>query len=266
MQITAQLVNDLRKRTNIGMMECKKALVATDGDMEAAIEYLRKAGIVKAEEKSGRAANNGIIVGVAEGNAAVLLEFLCETDFVAKTADFKDFGKRLAEAALKYDADGDVTEQLNAEHGEEVKAFVGKIKENMQVRRVVRWKSDGTLGYYLHSARPFGSMVEVEGKQDKDLVAQICMQIVASEPEYIDVKDIPAEKVAKEREIALAQVPADKPEKMKEGIANGKLSKWYTTVCLMKQPWIMDDKTTLEKVAPGLKVKRMIRWLAGEDL
>jgi len=266
MQITAQLVNELRKRTNIGMMECKKALMATDGDMEAAIEHLRKVGIAKAEEKSGRAATNGIIVGKAEGNAAVLLEFICETDFVARTPKFKEFGNRLAEIALKYDADGDVTERLNAEHGEEVKAFVGEIKENMQVRRVVRWKSDGTLGYYLHSARPFGSLVDIEGKQDKELVDQICMQIVASEPEYIDVKDIPAEKIAKEREIALAQIPADKPEKMKEGIVNGKLGKWYSTTCLMKQPWIMDDKTTLEKVAPGLKIKRMIRWLAGEEL
>ena len=92
------------------------------------------------------------------------------------------------------------------------------------------------------------------------------MHITAYNPDYIDVADIPTEKLDQEREIAIAQVPADKPEKMKEGIANGKLAKWYTTTCLMKQPWIMDDKTTLEKVAPGLKVKRMIRWLAGEDL
>ena len=266
MQITAQLVNELRKRTNIGMMECKKALVACDGDMEAAIEHLRKAGIMKAEEKSGRAAKQGAIIGRVEGNAAVLIEFLCETDFVAKTPDFKEFGQHLADVAMKYDDNGDISAKLAAEVSDDLKAFIGKIKENMMVRRAVRWTGSGTLGYYLHTGNPFGVLVEVEGDKAAELINPICMHVTAFAPEYIDVADIPAERIAKEREIALAQVPADKPEKMKEGIVNGKLTKWYSQVCLMKQPWLLDDKTTLEKAAPGLKVKRMVRWLAGEGL
>jgi len=266
MQITAQLVNELRKKTNIGMMECKRALTACDGDMEAAIEYLRKAGIVKAEEKSGRSANQGIIVGKADGKSGALVEFLCETDFVAKTDDFKAFAARLAEAALAYAEDGDISAKLAADKETEVKEFIGKIKENMRIRRAVRWTSAGAVGFYTHTATPFGAMVDIDTAVAPEVLSQLCMHITAAAPEFIDVADVPAEKIAKEREIALAQVPADKPEKMKEGIVNGKLNKWYGTSCLMKQPWSFDDKKTVAQVIPGVKVNRFVRWLAGEEL
>ena len=265
MQITAKLVNDLRARTNVGMMECKKALVACDGDIEAAIEHLRKVGIMKAEEKQGRAAKQGLIFGKTEGNAAVLIELLCETDFVAKTAEFKAFGAQLCDIAIKYAEEGDISAKLAQETEEDLKVLIAKIKENMIVRRAIRWVSNDTLGYYIHTGNPFGVLVEVAGPKADELVKSICMHITAYNPDYIDVADIPAEKLDKEREIAMAQAPADKPDKIKQGIVMGKLNKWYTTVCLMKQPWLLDTNTCLEKAAPGLKVKRMVRWLAGEE-
>ncbi len=267
MAITATQVNELRKKTNIGMMECKKALVACDGDMEAAIEYLRKAGIIKAEEKAGRSANAGIVVAKSNGQCGVMIEFLCETDFVAKTDDFKAFGAHLADIAMGYDVDGDVCEKLAAETETELKEFIGRIKENMRVRRAVRWSAaNGTIAYYLHAATPYGVLAEINGEFAEDLPAQICMHICAINPDYISRDDVPADRLNKEREIALAQVPADKPEKMKEGIVNGKINKWFATACLMEQPWVMDDKTTLAKVAPGVKVARFLRWLAGEEV
>lgn len=266
MAITAQQVNELRKKTNVGMMECKKALVACDGDMEAAIEHLRKAGIMKAEEKSGRSAKQGIIIAKSTGKAGVLIEFLCETDFVAKTDDFKAFGAHLADIALGYTEDGDICAKLSAEVNDDLKAFIGKIKENMMVRRAVRWNTNGAIGFYIHTATPFGTLVDVEGEYTDELLKNICMHITAMAPEYIAPADVPAEKLASEREIALAQAPQDKPEKIREGIVAGKISKWYATTCLMNQPWVMDDKTTLAKVAPKLKVNRMLRWLAGEAL
>ena len=266
MQITAQLVNELRKKTNIGMMECKKALVACDGDMEAAIEHLRKAGIIKAEEKSGRSANQGIVIGKSNGKNGVLVEFLCETDFVAKTDDFKAFGAHLADVALAYAEDGDVSAKLAADVEEDLKAFIGKIKENMRIRRAIRWSSNGCVAFYVHTSTPYGAMVDAEGSDDAALLSQLCMHITAAAPEYVDTADVPAEKIAKEREIALAQIPADKPEKMKEGIVNGKINKWYSTACLMKQPWSFDEKKTVAQMLPGVKVNRFVRWLAGEEL
>ena len=267
MAITAQLVNELRKKTNIGMMECKKALVACDGDMEAAIEYLRKAGIIKAEEKAGRSANAGIIVAKSNGKSGVLIEFLCETDFVAKTDDFKAFGKHLADIALAYAEDGDICAKLAAETETELKEFIGRLKENMRIRRAIRWNAaNGTIAYYLHAATPYGVLAEIEGEYAEELPTQICMHICAINPEYISRDAVPADRIAKEKEIALAQVPADKPDKMKEGIVNGKINKWFATSCLMEQPWVMDDKTTLAKVAPKAKVVRFARWLAGEDV
>ena len=141
------------------------------------------------------------------------------------------------------------------------------LKENMRIRRAIRWNAaNGVIAYYLHAATPYGVLAEIEGEYAEELPTQICMHICAINPEYISRDAVPAERIQKEKEIALAQVPADKPDKMKEGIVNGKINKWFATSCLMEQPWVMDDKTTLAKVAPKAKVVRFARWLAGEDV
>jgi len=270
--ITAAMVNELRKKTNVGMMECKKALNACEGDMEKAVEWLRKSGMAKAEEKAGRAAKNGIVAAKVAGNVGTMVEFLCETDFAAKTDAFKNFGAKLADDAIKMDGDGDIAEAFIAATKEEVKAQVGVVKENMMVRRAIRWVSpNGKIAYYIHTAQPYAAMIEVEGDCNDELANLICMHIAAFRPEFITRKDVPADRLAKEMEIALAQVEQDektktKPENVKKGIAQGKVNKWYSTVCLMEQPWIMDNKSSLEKVAPSVTVKRMALWLVGEDL
>ncbi len=270
--ITAALVNELRKKTNVGMMECKKALNACDGDMTKAVEWLRKSGMAKAEEKAGRAAKNGIVAAKIDGNTGAMVEFLCETDFAAKTDAFKNFGAKLAEEALKMDGNGDIAEAFIAATKEEVKAQVGVVKENMMVRRAIRWVAqNGKIAYYIHTAQPYAAMVELEGDCSDEIANLICMHIAAFRPEFITRKDVPADRIAKELEIALAQVEADektktKPQNVKQGIAQGKVNKWYATVCLMEQPWIMDNKTSLEKLAPGVTVKRMALWLVGEEL
>lgn len=264
--ISASQVNELRQKTGVGMMDCKKALVACDGDMEAAIEHLRKTGMAKAEKKAGRSATQGIFVSLVKGNVGTIIELLCETDFVAKTDAFKAFGASVAEKVInEFDDNGDISEKLATTMQNELKELIAKIGENMHLRRAVRWVSNGKVGSYLHTGVAYGVMVDVEGECDDELLASICMHVTAFSPRYIVPADVPADIVAKEREIAAAQL-AGKPANMIENIVNGKINKWYSEVCLTKQPWINDQKTSLEKVAPKLTVKRMVRWQVGEEI
>lgn len=269
MAITATQVNELRQKTGVGMMECKKALVACDGDTEAAIEYLRKAGIAKAAKKAGRSATEGKFVVKSNGNTTVIIEALCETDFVAKTADFTDFANATADRALnEFDCDGDISAELAAKVTDDLKALIAKLGENMHIRRALRWTAtNGKIGTYLHTGKPYGCMVEVEGDCSDDLLNSICLHITANNPSYICPDDVPADFIAKEREIAAAQPELQgKPAQMLEGILKGKLNKLFKEICLVKQPWIDDEKSSLEQVAPNVKVKRFIRWMAGESL
>lgn len=267
--ISAKQVVELRQKTGCGMMECKKALVESNGDVEGALEYLRKAGIAKAAKRAERSANQGRWAVLTAGDATVLVEALCETDFVAKTPDFAAFVKSAAEKVLAYEGDGDFSQKIQEDMDAETKALVGKIGENMHIRRALRWvATEGSMiGTYLHPAQPFAAMVEVAGDCDAAMLNNICLHITASNPQYICSCQIPQEVIDKEREIALAQPELQgKPEKILNGIIQGKLGKMFKEICLMDQPWIDDDKTTLAKVAPGLKVKRFVRFLVGENI
>ncbi len=267
MAITAKQVSDLREKTQCGMMDCKKALEASDGDIEKAVEWLRKKGMARAEEKAGRAANQGIVAIKADGNAVAMVELLCETDFVARNPQFKAYGAKLADAVLAYDGEGDVSAKLAAQFSDDLKEFIGVIKENMKIRRAIRWVStEGKIGFYVHTATPYAAMVELAGEFNDELPQQVAMQVVSADPKFICPKCIPEDRIAKEREIALATAPQGKPQNIIDGIVNGKLNKWYSQVCLVKQPWIFDDKTTLEKAAPKARVLRFVRWTAGESL
>jgi elongation factor Ts len=229
MAITAALVKELRERTGAGMMECKKALVETDGDIEAAIELMRKSGQAKAAKKAGRTAADGVIVvqTSADGSRAVMVEVNCETDFVAKDENFASFAEAVAERALEGGA-SDV-EALMAQplhEGEDTtieearQALISKIGENMNVRRFVRMESSGTIASYLHGVR-IGVLVDLEGG-DAELGRDLAMHIAASNPLCIDEDQVSPELLAKEREIAEAQAqesgkPADIVNKMVEG-------------------------------------------------
>lgn len=261
--ITAKMVSELREKTGAGMMECKKALVEAEGNLENALDVLRKAGIAKAEKKASREVKDGLVVAIVKGNCAAQVEVLCETDFVAKTDKFRDFVNSVAEKALTIDADGDITGTIQEALKEVMTDMIAKIGENMQVRRAIRWTSaNGQFGVYSHANGKIGVLVEAEGEVTPELLSDICMHITAFNPTYITSDEIPVEAINHEKEIAAGQV-AGKPANIIDGIVKGKINKWFSEVCLMNQPWLRDDKSTLAKVAPKMKINRFVRWELG---
>lgn len=264
-EITAEMVKNLRDATGAGMMDCKKALADAQGDFQGAVDALRKSGIAKAEKKSGRATKEGTIISLTQGNIGAIIEVLCETDFVAKNEKFQAFIKDTVARTLKIDGDGDISAKVQETEKESLVSMIATIGENMQIRRAVKWNSNGTVASYLHLGGRIGVMVDVEGEADKALLHEICMHIAAFKPQYICSSEIPADAIAREKEIAAAQVQG-KPAQIVEKIVMGKINKWYSDVCLMNQPWIKDDKSCLEKVNPKLKVKRFVRWEVGEEV
>jgi len=263
--ISAQMVKTLREKTDAGMMDCKKALVEAEGDMEKAVDILRKSGIAKAEKKSGRATKEGKIVSYINGGTGVLLETLCETDFVASNEKFIDYVNKIAEKTALLSDDGDVSAQVAEAEKDSLTELISTIGENMQLRRAVRWNSNGKCASYLHMGGRIGVLVDVEGSAEDSVLTDLCMHIAAFKPEFVAPTDIPADIIAKEKEIAASQVEG-KPAEIIDKIVMGKINKWYKVVCLNQQPWIRDDKVSVEKANPGMQIKRFIRWEIGEDI
>ncbi|MDD5727442.1 MAG: translation elongation factor Ts [Victivallales bacterium] len=265
MAITAEMVKKLRDKTGAGMLDCKKALNKVNGDFEAAIDELRKSGVAKAEKKAGRSTKEGrVFVAVKPGKAAAI-EVLCETDFVSKNEKFNDFATGIVNRVVEYDADGDVSESARELENANVVGMISTIGENMQLRRAVAWKTGAKVGTYLHMGGRIGVMVEVEGEIADDILSDLCMHIAAFSPLYIDSDSIPAAVIAREKEIAVAQL-SGKPQDIIDKIVMGKINKWYTEVCVNRQPWLKDDKSCFAKVAPKARIKRFIRWQVGEEL
>jgi elongation factor Ts len=263
-EITASLVKELRDKTDAGMMDCKKALVESNGDIEKAIEYLRKTGVTKAEKKSGRTVKEGLIAAFIDGGTGSLAEVLCETDFVAKNDKFKEFIKTLAKNGASIAKDGDISSELKAIGAEKLTQLIAVVGENMQIARAIKWKSEnGICATYLHMGGKIAVMIEAEGGKDLTVLNDVCMHIAAFSPKFIGPEEIPADVIAKEKEIAASQL-GNKPPQILEKIIEGKLNKWFSEVCLMKQAWIRDDKLSTEKANPGLKVRRFVRWQVGE--
>ena len=268
--ITAKMVSELREKTGAGMMDCKKALVAADGDMELAIENLRKSGVAKAEKKSGRATEQGKVWTKISGNEAAIVEMLCETDFAAKTPKFGALVDAMLDGALKIAADGDVAAAVNEQEAAIITSHIATIGENMSLRRAQKWQaSNGScFASYHHMDGKVSVLVEVEGENDPAFLNDLCLHIAAFSPKYITSDDVPADVVAKEKEIAAAADPklANKPAEMLEKILAGKIGRYFSEVCLMNQPWVRDDKTTLAKKYPAVKVVRFARWAIGEEI
>ena len=266
--ITAKMVSELREKTGAGMMDCKKALTAANGDMELALENLRKSGIAKAEKKAGRSTNEGKVwTAIADGKA-VIVEMLCETDFAAKTPKFAGLVDSVVAAALEMDGEGDITEALNAKVEGVITSHIATIGENMQLRRAMKWNGTGSkfCGYH-HMGGRVSVLVEVEGEASAEVLNDICLHVAAFNPAYNTPADVPAEIVAKEKEIAAAADPklAGKPAEMLEKILAGKINRYFSEVCLCNQPWVKDDKSTFAKLYPQLKIKRFARWAVGEE-
>lgn len=276
MAISAQLVKDLRERTGAGMMECKKALVETDGDIEGAIEVMRKRGLAKADKKAGRVAAEGAIVVALDGDArrGALVEINSETDFVAASDDFKGFADKVAARVLA-DAPADLEALLAlslAPGGPDIataqKELVARIGENIQLRRFEHYATGaGQLYTYLHGSR-IGVMLELEGGDDA-LGRDLCMHVAASRPVCVSVDEVPEERAAKEREILVAQAQdSGKPQEIIEKMVEGRLRKWLAEITLLGQPFVKDPDQTVQQLLEGrgAKVVRFTRFEVGEGI
>jgi elongation factor Ts len=271
MSISAAQVKELRERTGAGMMECKKALVETGGDMDAAIEHLRKSGLAKADKKAGRVAAEGTVVHAAEGSRAVLVEINCETDFVAKDDNFRNFAEEVAGLALNA-ADVDAVNAASMANGNTVEEtrqqLVAKIGENVQVRRLAQLDAgDGVVGSYIHGGR-IGVMVALNGG-DEELARDIAMHVAALNPAYRDVADVPEEVMAKEKEILIAQAAdSGKPADIIEKMVAGRLNKHLAEITLTGQPFVKDGDVTVGKLLKdqGASIISFIRLEVGEGI
>jgi elongation factor Ts len=272
--ISAQLVKELRERSGAGMMECKKALVENHGDIEIAMEWLRKSGLAKADKKAGRVAAEGRIVAAQAGGKAVLVEVNCETDFVTKNPDFVKFSDTVADVALKSGAaDIDALKAAaypGASNVEEAaKALIATIGEKIDVRRVARVESDGTIGSYIHGGR-IGVLVALRGGSE-ELAKGIAMHVAAMNPPYVKAEDVPADFIAKEKEIALAAMSDKekaKPAEILEKIVAGKINKIVSEVTLVGQPYVLDTNVTVGDALKkeGADVAAVVRLAVGEGI
>jgi translation elongation factor Ts len=281
--ITAEMVRDLREKTGAGMMDCKKALSEAQGDMEKAVENLRKQGMASAAKKAGRIASEGLVdIAVQDGRAA-LVEVNCETDFVAKNPDFQDFVKSVARHVLqKKPAD---LAALLADAGAVGKSFdtltkelVAKIGENISIRRfaIVQAGQGESLGHYLHMGNKIGAIAKLKGdaaKLNGEVLKEIAMHVAAVSPRYVRREQIPDEVRAKEKEIYAAQMKdSGKPPEMMEKILEGKLSKFAGEICLAEQLFIKDPtgKKSVEKhlkeIDPSSAVLEFVRFQVGEGM
>jgi elongation factor Ts len=273
MAVTAAQVKELRERTGAGMMECKKALVETGGDMDAAIEALRKSGLAQADKKASRVAAEGkIALAVADGgHEAVMVEVNCETDFVAKDESFGAFADAMARNALERDpADVEalMASAVDGGSAEEARqALVAKIGENIQVRRFVRASSDGVLGAYIHGNR-IGVLVDLAG-DDGELAHDLAMHVAAMNPEFVSADDVPADVIAREKDILVAQAEGSgKPAEIIEKMVEGRLRKHLAGITLLGQPFVKDSDVTVAKLLQqrGASVRGFHRLAVGEGI
>jgi len=273
MSISAAQVKELRERTGAGMMECKKALVETNGDIDAAIEHMRKTGLAKADKKAGRTAAEGIVaIQVSDdGKTAAIVEVNCETDFVAKGDDFINMANGIAKRVLEErPADMDALNALSlgdSTIGDTLKEKIAKIGENMSVRRFEIFETNGNLGIYRHGDR-IGVLVDMEGGNE-DLAKDISMHIAASKPTAVSSDEVSPELIDKEKEIFSAQAQeSGKPADIIEKMIEGRIRKFLQEITLLGQPFVKDPDQTVEKLlkGAGAKVVKFSRIEVGEGI
>ena len=275
--ITASQVKELREKTGAGMMDCKKVLTETNGDEEKAIELLRERGIAKAAKKSDRIAAEGLVETYIseDGKVGVVVEVNAETDFVAKNEEFRSFVKDIAEQVAKENP-ADVEALLNQKSIRESDKTVSEvltnkiatIGENMSIRRFVRFETEGLLESYIHGDGKIAVLVEMENGTP-ELAKDICMQIAAARPEFLDRAAVPEERLAKEMEILKAQAMNEgKPAEIAEKVVQGRINKFYGEVCLVEQEFVKDPDIKIGKLveSKGAKIVRFARFEKGEGL
>lgn len=279
MSFTAEDVKSLREKTGAGMMACKEALKACDGKLDEAVECLRKKGIASAEKKTGRSTGDGLVeFAIApDGLKAAMVEVNCETDFVAKTGQFRQLTTEIATWALGQDKETLVAGDLPASLAEQIKQTIAKIGENIQFKRGMKiTASSGAIEGYLHLGSKLGVLVEIAGSSSgaaRELARELALQVAAANPQVVSRDRVPAEMVEKEKDIYREQVRgAGKPENVVEKIVSGKLDKFYSEICLMEQPYIKDPQKSVEavvkeaivKLGENITVKGFARYRLGE--
>ena len=285
--ISAQLVKELREMTGAKMMDCKKALVATEGDIEKAIEFLREKGLADAAKKSGRVAAEGIVkTYIAEDKkAGSVVEFNCETDFVAANDEFIAFADRLAEMVVETKAENVealLNEKFDAETtvSDALKALIAKLGENMTVRRFTRFAiENGIVKCYIHGGGRIGVLVELGCDTASDVLdevaKEVCMQIAAANPLFLSEDQVDAASIEKEKEIYRVQALNEgKPENIVEKMVEGRIKKYYKEVCLLDQLWVKDNDKTIAKflaekskeVGSPISITRFVRYERGEGI
>jgi elongation factor Ts len=277
MGISAKLVMELRAKTGAGMMDCKKALVEKNGDLEAAIVYLREKGISKAAKKASRITSEGsVFVLISDDNkTGVMIEFNSETDFVTKNDEFNNFGENLTKIVLENEVNS--VEDLKAikmaggaSVEETLQTLIAKIGENMSIRRFKKVVSSGFVCSYLHMGGNIGVILALDGEfNDENLVkaTDIAMHSAAMAPNYFDKSEVTEEEMAKEREILRNQlIEQGKPEKIIDNILIGKMNKFFEENCLLQQKFVKDDKKTVAEYAGSLKIISADRFKVGDGI
>ena len=272
-KITAAMVKELREKTGAGMMDCKKALTATDGDQEKAVDFLREKGIAKAEKKAGRIAAEGVVAVYRsdDGKVVSMVEVNCETDFVSATDNFHAVADKIAKQIA--DVDPKDLDDLNDSEldGKKVSDLVtetiASIGEKVAIRRFARYAvEDGQIASYIHMGGAIGVLVDLDGG-DAQLGKDIAMQVAASNPDSIDSTGVSQEAIEREKEVARAKaIEEGKPEKILDRIVEGRIKKYYKEVCLVEQPFVKDDKKSVQAVLGNVKVRRFARFQLGEGI
>ncbi|OGG55919.1 MAG: translation elongation factor Ts [Candidatus Handelsmanbacteria bacterium RIFCSPLOWO2_12_FULL_64_10] len=287
MAITSEMVKALRLKTNVGMMDCKKALEEAGGDMDKAVEILRKRGIAKAESRAGRVAKEGLIVShlQPDNRLGVIVEVNSETDFVARTGEFRAFSEEVAaHVAAANPSEETFVKEPDKPIQDKLLELISKTGENISIRRFTRFVlgGEGVVTSYIHAGSKLGVLVEVHCKSGATARVQelqafardVAMQVAASNPVAVSREEIPPERVERERAIYREQAAAEgKPEKVLDRIVAGRLEKYYQDVCLLEQPFIKDPERTMKdlltglaaKVGEDISVRRFVRFMLGEE-
>lgn len=286
-EITAGMVSELRSKTGAGMMDCKKALTEANGDLETAIDILRKKGLSAAAKKAGRVAAEGIIVAVGEGKQCALVEVNSETDFVAKNVDFQKFAQTVAATVLSV-APLDVEAlksisipALGHTIGDELNLQIATIGENLSIRRFERFSvTEGTVASYIHAGGKIGVLVELSTSKGDDprvaaVARQLAMHVAAASPQYLVRTDVPAAVLEREKDIASSKaLESGKPANIVEKIVEGQINKFFGEVCLLEQAYVIDPDQKIAKVVESLgkeigaevKLSAYARYQLGEGL
>jgi elongation factor Ts len=276
MAITAQMVKELREKTGAGMMDCKKALTETDGNMDNAIDYLREKGIAKAAKKGDRIAAEGLTLIAVEGNEAVILEVNSETDFVAKNEGFKTLISELANHLLaKKPANVEEALTQTMDNGSTVETYINeaiaKIGEKLTLRRfsIVSKTDNDAFGAYLHMGGRIGALTVLEGTTDENAAKDVAMHIAAVNPQYVSRDEVSEEETAREREVLTQQALNEgKPEKIVAKMVEGRLSKYFEDICLLDQSFVKNPDLKVKQFveSKGGAVKAFIRYEVGEGI